>query len=341
MSRGAVLAPGHLPRSARRLILAAVLMGVTGAASACGSTALVDKWQLGVTVKNETAPDIELTEWTRASETLTPYFTGCPRARRLNVEFTPISAGFELVRTVNVDGEMYPAYGWSPTSPLVVVSFRTGRAGVPRSSKPVWLDKMTQLIGVTDSSSAGNFNMLRVGVSFKLISRGGPMTGGGMPPVQGSTRLPAYPGAGSVEHRFTPRVFVPALPCALSDTTLVLPTINAVDIGQPGATAATRPLEVTMRCPLASSNVRLTLDDANGNSARIGELMPAAGSTAKGVQLRMLRNGQPVAFGVPWDHGPRQDGINTIRLEAQYIRTDGALQPGALRGEARLTADYP
>lgn len=96
-----------------------------------------------------------------------------------------------------------------------------------------------------------------------------------------------------------------------------------------------------MRCPLAASNVRLTLDDANANSTRIGALVPAAGSTAKGVQLRMLPHGQPVAFGVPWDHGPRQDGINTIRLEAQYIRTDGVLQHGALRGEARLTADYP
>ncbi|WP_312684467.1 fimbrial protein [Stenotrophomonas chelatiphaga] len=193
----------------------------------------------------------------------------------------------------------------------------------------------------TGGTGLGNSNDLFAGLGYKLIARGGPMSGGAMPAMQGSTRILAYPGAGNVQHSHTADVLVPALPCALSDTTLVLPTITAADIVQPGATAATRPLEVTMRCPSAGSNVRLTLEDANGNSARIGELVPAAGSNVKGVRLRMLRNGQPVAFGVPWDHGTRQDGTNTIRLEAQYIRTDGVLQPGALRGEARLTADYP
>ncbi len=84
-----------------------------------------------------------------------------------------------------------------------------------------------------------------------------------------------------------------------------------------------------MRCPSAGSSVRLMLEEATGSSARIGALVPAAGATVEGVQLRVLRNGQPVAFGVPWDHDPRQDGNNTIRVEAQYIRTDGTARRGA------------
>lgn len=79
MSRGAVLAPGHLPSSASRWTLATALLVVAGAASARRMRVLNGIVpQLSHALRNEAAPDIELTEWIKSTDTLMGQFGLCP-----------------------------------------------------------------------------------------------------------------------------------------------------------------------------------------------------------------------------------------------------------------------
>ena len=167
------------------------------------------------------------------------------------------------------------------------------------------------------------------------------MTGGTLPAIQGVSRLLTYPAAGVAQHSVSASVSVRALPCTLSDATLRLPDAAASELQRIGQSTPPRDLNVTMRCPSVGSDVSLVLEDVHGASSRPGELTSTPDSTAVGVNLRLLRGDQPVQFSVPWDHGPRETGENVITFGAQYIRTKAELKVGSLRGEARLTANYP
>lgn len=89
-----------------------------------------------------------------------------------------------------------------------------------------------------------------------------------------------------------------------------------------------------MRCPSAGSSVRLMLEEATGSSTRIGALVPAAGATVKGDSCACC------ATASQWHSACR--GITTrgrtVTIRSAWRRSTYA--PTALRGEARLTADY-
>lgn len=327
--------------TAAQAVLVAGLLTVAGLASACSRVNRHDTGTHTVIVRNQTNPDVLLTGWLGSYNNDQGAFGECANRRSVSLRFTPVLQGFSFVREVTIDGEMYPAYQWSPSSPLVVFSLYNASLTVPEQRARVSVDRVTLLAATTSGHSSTTGNHLRSAFHLRLVSRGGPMTGGKMPALRGTSMLDEHPRAGIVQHQVGITVQVPALPCELSDTSLALPAASAADLLHAGQTAQTRPLDVSMRCPSAGADVSLRLEDVNGSSARAGELMPTRESGATGVHLRVLRDGQPVQFGVPWAHGPRRAGINTIRLEAQYIRTEAALQPGLLRGEARLTADYP
>ncbi|KAA9003901.1 fimbrial protein [Stenotrophomonas cyclobalanopsidis] len=119
-----------------------------------------------------------------------------------------------------------------------------------------------------------------------------------------------------------------------------LPDVRPTALPTAGSTAGNSTLNVRMNCPSAGTTVKLTLTDANGNSGGTGQLTPTRDSTAAGARVRLLRGTTPVQFGTQWTHGASSAGDQSIAFTAQYIRTSGALQPGVLRGEATLTADY-
>jgi|GEM_PF-1212611 len=331
-----------LPRF-QSIACSAVLLFAAGAAAACDRVIEEEARFASRVIRHELGPDILLTPWIDPNYGEWVVYGGCGHTRDVKVAFDPgFSSGFELVRMVMVDGESHPAYGWSPTSPLVVFSLRTAASTTgPRYSAPVHINRRIEMPGRTAGFDLGNGNTFYVYLRHRFVSRGGPMTGGTLPAIQGVSRLLTYPAAGVAQHGVTAGVTVPALPCMLSDATLRLPDAAASELQRVGQSTSPRDLNVTMRCPSVGSDVRLVLEDIHDASSRPGELTPTSDSTAAGVNLRLLRDGQPVQFNVPWNHGPRELGDNVITFGAQYIRTEAALKTGSLRGEARLTAYYP
>lgn len=309
---------------------------MVGAASACTGVLRHDTFSDDAYVMNDLSPDKVLTGWKGNFRVVGGEWGGCPSWGEHRLRFSPHSGSLTYVRDVDVDGIRYPAYGWSDTSPLVVFSLGTsgGFQGSHRNL-PMSLHQPTETVGIT--SGANQFNTF---VHYRLISRGGAMTSASTVVIRGISHLPNYPAAGNLDHELRLSVTVPALPCELSDSNLALPAVLASDLEREGHTAGSRELNVRMRCPAAGSHVTLMLEDIHGSTGGEGELTPTADSSAAGVHIRLLRDGQPARMGTPWDHGTSQAGDTMIHFAAQYIRTRGALQPGTLRGEARLTATY-
>jgi len=47
-----------------------------------------------------------------------------------------------------------------------------------------------------------------------------------------------------------------------------------------------------------------------------------------------------VQFGQTWDFDPGVGGVHDHQFTARYIRTNDALVPGTIKGEAVLNVDY-
>lgn len=159
--------------------------------------------------------------------------------------------------------------------------------------------------------------------------------------IAGSTSHDSYPSLGSVVHDIDIQVDVQQLTCTLSDASIVLDDVTGADLPAEGANTGLKALRPEINCPPYGPGVNLTLRDA-GDSSNTGSLLkPAAGSTAAGVQVEILRQGKPVQFGQEWAlpvgaNGGRQ----TINLQAHYARTGSPLSPGIISGEAIITATY-
>ncbi|KVO43095.1 hypothetical protein WL02_03365 [Burkholderia ubonensis] len=103
---------------------------------------------------------------------------------------------------------------------------------------------------------------------------------------------------------------------------------------------------IGLKC-YSSAFLYVTLTDltAPGNTSNQLTLAPA--STAKGVKLRILRNGSPVGYGPDsrvagnpnqWYVG-RASTTTNIPLSAQYIAT-GPVSAGTVKGVATFTMSY-
>lgn len=132
----------------------------------------------------------------------------------------------------------------------------------------------------------------------------------------------------------TPSVPVPLQPIAASK-------LNAV-----GMTAGDKGFDIGLRCK-SGSNVHVTLTDLTDPGNTGNQLTLTPDSTAKGVKLRILRNGQPVGYGPDsaaigntnqWYVGPSATTTN-IPLAAQYIST-GQVSGGTVKGVATFTMSY-
>ena len=167
------------------------------------------------------------------------------------------------------------------------------------------------------------------------MSRPPPLT------IAGATSHNRYPGLGSVIHDLDIQVDVKQLTCTLSDASIVLDDVTGADLPAVGANTGLKALHPVIDCPPYGPGVHLTLRDA-GDSSNTGSLLkPAAGSTATGVQVEILREGKPVQFGQAWEFPVRDTGgRQTIYLLARYARTGSLLSPGIVNGKAIITATY-
>ncbi len=132
----------------------------------------------------------------------------------------------------------------------------------------------------------------------------------------------------------TPSVPVPLQPIAASK-------LNAV-----GMTAGDKGFDIGLSCK-SGSRVYVTLTDLTNPGNTGNQLTLTPDSTAKGVKLRILRNGQPVGYGPDsaavgntnqWYVGPSATTTN-IPLSAQYIST-GQVTAGTVKGLATFTMSY-
>ncbi|RQV60961.1 type 1 fimbrial protein [Burkholderia cenocepacia] len=132
----------------------------------------------------------------------------------------------------------------------------------------------------------------------------------------------------------TPSVSVPLPPVAASK-------LNAV-----GATAGEANFAIGLSCA-SGSNVYVTLTDLTNPGNTSNQLSLAPESSAKGVKLRILRNGQPVSYGPDssmtgnpnqWLVGPSAS-TSRIPLSAEYIATD-RVSAGTVKGVATFTMSY-
>ncbi|MDN7632385.1 fimbrial protein [Burkholderia cepacia] len=132
----------------------------------------------------------------------------------------------------------------------------------------------------------------------------------------------------------TPSVNVPLQPIAASK-------LNAV-----GVTAGDKEFNIGLNCK-SGSKVYVTLTDLTDQSNTGNQLTLTPDSSAKGVKLRILRNGQPVGYGPDsiavgntnqWLVGPSAT-TTSIPLSAQYIAT-GQVSGGTVKGVATFTMSY-
>lgn len=127
---------------------------------------------------------------------------------------------------------------------------------------------------------------------------------------------------------------------------VTLPNVKASDFSGVGSAKGDTGLRIGLSCR-AGADVHVTLTDATdpGNTSNLLTLAP--GSTARGVQLRVLYNGSPVGYGPDsavagnlnqWRVGP-SSSVSSVPLTAQYIAT-GTVLPGIVKGIATFTMSY-
>lgn len=267
-----------------------------------------------------------------------PTFEGCPANSTVEVQFNPRMPGLSYVVDVEYAGRMFPAFGWSPTSPLIILNLYRAQTGAPSetSYNPVRADRPTTIPLRTGLGGSP----LTLSLNYVIFSRGHAMTS--VPPVvlEGTTILPGFPSNLPLDHSLSFELGIAGRTCTLADTHLRLAPINAEALLAVGATGGEQKMDVMMQCPREGIPVTLTLRDAGNSSASGSLLTPTTNSTSRGVAIQLLRDGTPTRFGESWSGIPSVAGQQSITLSARYFRTADALIPGTLEGQAVLNADY-
>lgn len=237
----------------------------------------------------------------------------------------PLLAGLTYVR--DIQGE--PAYALSEDSPLVVISF----ANLPDNGEEGVEDVIDAL---RDSpwyfTDAGN----RMQAKLSFYSRGGPMR----PQLQRPLGSVQVLGSGSAEFHFEIGYEFQGTTCALADASAVLDPVTA-DVLDAGAPVGAKDFSVQMNCAVPGRPVSLEIHDASDSSNVTDILAPAVGSSARGVGLQLLHNGQPLPMGRAWAYTDSTGATERIPFTARYVRLAGeTLVPGEITGQAVLVANY-
>lgn len=136
--------------------------------------------------------------------------------------------------------------------------------------------------------------------------------------------------------------------CVVANRSVAVPLapVAAAKLSAVGMTAGDKGFDIGLSCQ-PGTNVYVTLTDMTDQGNTGNQLTLTADSTAKGVKLRILKDGQPVGYGPDsaeignlnqWHVGPSATTTN-IPLSAQYIAT-GPVSPGTVKGVATFTMSY-
>lgn len=144
------------------------------------------------------------------------------------------------------------------------------------------------------------------------------------------------------------RVGVPTCTADAPSQQITLQPVSVTAFRAVGDTAIATPFNIALSCS-GNDNIFITLTDLNYFSNTTSNLTLAADSTAKGVQLQILkRDHTPVSYGVDsyapgnlnqWKVGTPQGGHITIPMTVQYIRT-GTVTAGTVKAAATYTLSY-
>jgi len=246
-------------------------------------------------------------------------------------------AGLSYERDVAYGGTLYKLYSLGPRSPLIgfahsVRPTRVGAFGGPALE----IGGSNRNPGYTLTAD----EPMTVSVFLAFFFRGGAMESIPMTNLGTITSSVEGDPSQSMQHHVRLEITVPPVTCTLANVSHTLDDVVANELAASGSNAKESSFDVAMNCPMDNIDVQLSVADANGPGSRNGQLAPAPGTTAGGVQVQLLRGGQPVQFGQAWSHGWSSKGQQAIPFSARYLRTADPLVPGDVKGEAVLTADY-
>ncbi len=240
--------------------------------------------------------------------------------------------GLRYVSDVQYEGRTYATYASSDDSALL--AFDTYWDTFDK--KPLRLGEELETLYETAAGS-GEQNVISHRVL--VFSRGGRMRTSSVRTGNFSLRSPAYPVLDSSASYYLAPQF-PITTCPMQDVTETLQDVQYTELPTPGSTAKEKRLVVRLDCGVDVPRAQITLSDATDRSNRGSQLTPTLDSDAKGVRIQLLQSGKEVEFNRISDFSPGTGGLHEIEYTARYIRTDGQLVPGLIRGEAVLDVDY-
>lgn len=258
-------------------------------------------------------------------------FMGCPERRDVPVFMTLDMPGLTYQGEVTFKGDTYPAYAAAPDAPLVMFYHHVAWSedGPLRNGEEV-----PGLFEMGGGASEAAFQYWAV-----VFSRGGRMRT--PPPMVGTITMRA-PSLPSIDTQTVVQLDLkfPAATCPLQDKAETLQDVQTAELAVPGSTAKEKLVAIRMDCGVDPPRARMTLSDAGDAGNTGSQLTPTADSDAEGVRVQLLRGGAEVQFGQTWDFDPGVGGVHDHQFTARYIRTNDALVPGTIKGEAVLNVDY-
>lgn len=315
------------------LCVAALLLGMDSAIACTRLRLNDDAVDLVRTVPSLDQPDAPIVG---AGGTLTDTYR-CPPGQTgflINMQIP----GLTYERDVALGGRMLAAYSMGPRSPLLAFwhTVQSTRNLSPSSAIGLRNGELNRNPGVVLATGSA----MQHAVRMEVFDRGGAMES--IPRTFLGT-LEVWPEGDASQpfrHSFTVELSVPTVTCTLANASHTLDTVLASELAATGDTAKPSTFEMTMTCPMANVEVSLAVTDANQPGNAGSQLVPGPGSTAEGVQVQLLRGGQPLPLGKAWSQGPSASGVQGVPFEARYHRNADPLEPGIIIGQAVLTADY-
>ncbi|GAB2313261.1 hypothetical protein SGMN_05760 [Stenotrophomonas geniculata] len=327
----------HVPRGVVRARVGAVVIAslcILEAGASCARLSPGDQ-DLSYTQRgyNLDRPDERLA--TSAAGTVALGFE-CAAGQTAFVVDAPLT-GLTYERDVTYGGVTYKAYSFSSRSPLIGFGYSV-REGAPSSfgGPALAVGAINRHPGIPIAAAGP----VTVAVYVIVFFRGGAMEPVPMSYLGTITSWPEGDPSQRMQHHLSVEISMPPVTCTLSNASHTLDDVLANELAASGSNAKESGFDVAMNCPMDNIDVQLSLADANGPGSSNGQLAPAPGTTAGGVQVQLLRGGSPVQFGQTWSHGWSSKGQQAIPFSARYLRTADPLVPGDVKGEAVLTADY-
>lgn len=240
--------------------------------------------------------------------------------------------GLVYVGDIQYQGRAYASYATGTDSALLAFDAYSNIF----DRRPLRLGEELELPYET---AAGDGLQNTINYTALVFSRGGRMRTSSVRTGQVSLRSQAHPELDLTSSYYLAPQF-PAVTCPLQDVSETLQDVQLAELPVPGSTAKEKPVAVRMSCGTDAPRAQITLTDAGDRTNSGNQLTPTADSDAKGVRVQLLQGGSEVNFGRIWDFEPGVGGTHDIAFTARYIRTNEALEPGQIKGDAVLNVDY-